>query len=124
MKEQIIKEIERIITNPYISESDILYKIKDVYDRNSREDLAVIEPASISDLLSKQLEKIEGNFKDIEFIKTGFSDLDNLLGGFGANEFVIIGGRPAMGKTQLLINLALNISRNIDRKSTRLNSSH
>jgi len=33
-----------------------------------------------------------------------------MFGGFGLGEFIVIGGRPAMGKTQLLVNLSLNIS--------------
>jgi len=43
-------------------------------------------------------------------IRTGFSNLDDLIKGFGAGELIVIGGRPGMGKTQLMVNLALNIS--------------
>ena len=45
-------------------------------------------------------------------IKTGFQDLDKLIGGFLPGEFIIIGGRPAMGKTSFLVDLSLNISEN------------
>ena len=43
-------------------------------------------------------------------ICTGFSNLDDLIKGFGAGELIVIGARPGMGKTQLMVNLALNIS--------------
>lgn len=43
-------------------------------------------------------------------ISTGFGTIDSLLGGFRLGEYIIIGGRPAMGKTQLLVNLAVQIS--------------
>ena len=43
-------------------------------------------------------------------IRTGFSNLDDLIKGFGAGELIVIGARPGMGKTQLMVNLALNIS--------------
>jgi len=56
-----------------------------------------------------QHQLIEGT-PQTTFIKTGFDNLDKLIGGISLGEFMVIGGRPAMGKTQLLINLSLNIS--------------
>lgn len=44
-------------------------------------------------------------------IRTGLAKLDALLGGgFHAPDFVIIAGRPAMGKTALADNIAVNIA--------------
>lgn len=40
-------------------------------------------------------------------IPTGLSDLDQRLGGWHDSDLVVIGARPAMGKTALLLNLAL-----------------
>jgi replicative DNA helicase len=41
-------------------------------------------------------------------IPSGLSDLDDMLGGFHAGDLIVIGARPAMGKTSLLINAALH----------------
>lgn len=41
-------------------------------------------------------------------IPSGFRDLDNVTGGFQNGSFIIIAGRPGMGKTSLAINIALN----------------
>lgn len=59
-------------------------------------------------------------FKDVDLlmetgqpvvgIPTGYSDLDNLTTGFYGGDFVIVGARPAMGKTALVMNWALNIA--------------
>lgn len=43
-------------------------------------------------------------------IKTGLDEYDSVFGGLWPGEFVVIGGRPAMGKTHLLVNLAVNIA--------------
>jgi len=48
--------------------------------------------------------------KPENYIETGFKGLDAEHHRFSLGELIIIGGRPAMGKTQLMINLALNIS--------------
>ena len=41
-------------------------------------------------------------------IPTGLSDLDRILGGLPLGELIILGARPAMGKTSLLISIMAN----------------
>ncbi|MFM6348337.1 MAG: DnaB-like helicase C-terminal domain-containing protein, partial [Dolichospermum sp.] len=43
-------------------------------------------------------------------IQSGFYDLDDLTGGFEPNQFIVIGGRPAMGKTAIGVDIAWNIA--------------
>lgn len=40
-------------------------------------------------------------------VKTGIADLDNLLGGLHDSDLVVIGARPAIGKTAVMLNMAL-----------------
>lgn len=42
-------------------------------------------------------------------IPTGFRDLDALTGGFHNSEFVVVAGRPSMGKTALCLNIAQHV---------------
>src|SRR5262249_38325102 len=42
---------------------------------------------------------------------TGFTDLDKTLGGLPPADLVIIGGRPAMGKTSLATNIAFHAAK-------------
>lgn len=44
-----------------------------------------------------------------EIIYTGFMKLDKLTGGFKKGELILIGGRPAMGKTAFAMDIARNI---------------
>lgn len=48
-------------------------------------------------------EKFKGQIRGIT---TGFARVDKRLGGFHAGDLIVIGARPAMGKTALLVNLA------------------
>ena len=43
-------------------------------------------------------------------LPTGFTDLDKITTGFYPGDFVIIGARPAMGKTSLVLDIALNVA--------------
>jgi replicative DNA helicase len=44
------------------------------------------------------------------FLNSGFPKLDELIGEFSSSDFIVIGGRPMMGKTAFMISLALNFS--------------
>jgi replicative DNA helicase len=50
----------------------------------------------------------EEGYKEIPYVLSGFTGLDELLGGFQHSDLVIIGGRPSMGKTSFALNIARN----------------
>lgn len=54
----------------------------------------------------KQAETAYQNGGRLPGITTGLTDLDEILGGWHNSDLTIIGARPAMGKTALLVNLA------------------
>lgn len=43
-------------------------------------------------------------------VPTGFSGIDRRFGGFHKGDLIFLGARPSMGKTALMVNLALNAS--------------
>jgi replicative DNA helicase len=53
------------------------------------------------DLLSRRTDDIFG-------VPTGFIDLDRLLGGLQPSDFIIVAGRPGMGKTAFMLSAAKN----------------
>lgn len=66
--------------------------------------------ASIYDLYTDFIQ-CNGDFDQGQPINCDFEELDNQHL-FRRGEFVVIGGRPAMGKSQFMVNLAMNISIN------------
>ena len=67
---------------------------------------------AITDLFSTHLTQIIEDKTEENYVKTGFDTIDKEIKGLQKGELVIIGGRPAMGKTQLMISLLLNIAKN------------
>ena len=70
-------------------------------------------PARIGDIIVNEvydkLQKLSGADKDkYKGYTTGFIDLDKAITGLNKSDLVIIGARPAMGKTSLALNLARN----------------
>jgi replicative DNA helicase len=110
MKQDIISKIQDIIGNQNADEKELLFQLKGVLYENELQNQVARESKSIADLVSDNLIQLKGETNQGNTIKTGFSELDKLFGGFGLGELIVIGGRPSMGKTQLLVNLSLNIS--------------
>lgn len=52
---------------------------------------------------------------DSNTLPTGFNAVDKLIKGFRASELVVIGGRPAMGKSTIGMNIAYNMAK--DKKN-------
>ena len=61
---------------------------------------------------------IWGNRKkgEITGISSGFQDLDNQISGFQNSDFIVLAGRPSMGKTALALNITRNASVNNNTK--------
>ena len=67
----------------------------------------------MEELLSDAFDRIENLRKNkgaLRGLKTGFHDLDKKTAGFQKGDLVIVGARPAMGKTTFAQNLAYNIA--------------
>lgn len=64
-----------------------------------------------------RIEELHRNKGALRGLKTGFRDLDKKTAGFQKGDLIIIGARPAMGKTTFAQNLAYNVAtRNGDKK--------
>ncbi len=73
----------------------------------NRSDGETLKP--VKDVLLLTYEEIETLFKnkgEISGVPTGFIDLDGYLTGLHGGEFIVIGARPAMGKTSFAMNIA------------------
>ena len=58
--------------------------------------------------LYTQLGEQSGAQSDIMGIRTGYSDIDRLLLGLRPGQMMVVGARPAVGKTSFALNLAVN----------------
>ncbi len=81
-----------------------------VAERNlTRRDLTPMSTA-----IADYYEKVEDHYihrGEPVGVPTGFHDLDDLLGGMQRSDLIIIAARPGVGKTSLMLSMALNAAR-------------
>lgn len=114
-RRRLISAGTTIATKAYEEDSDVETllgqaekKLFEVSDRAIKTDYTALE-----DLLVDAFDRMELLRTDkgsLRGLKTGFRDLDNKTAGFQKGDLVIIGARPAMGKTTFAQNLAYNIA--------------
>lgn len=82
---------------------EIVYRIA---DRRLRDD---VQP--IRKLLAESMDEIERTYErgeSITGLASGFHDLDDMTSGFQNSNLIIVAARPAMGKSSLMADFALN----------------
>ena len=72
-------------------------------------------PSKLSDIIVNQvydtLQKLSSEGAEaFKGISTGYRDLDDVIAGLNKSDLILIGARPAMGKTSFALNLARNVS--------------
>ena len=83
---QLFEVSDKIIRSDYVAMDELL---ADAFDR---------------------IEELQKNKGALRGLKTGFRDLDKKTAGFQKGDLIIVGARPAMGKTTFAQNLAYNIA--------------
>ena len=71
------------------------------------------EEVSFSTAVTDAIERANEAFKrggGLTGLSTGLTDLDAKMGGMAPSDLIIIGGRPAMGKTALALTIAQNVA--------------
>lgn len=68
------------------------------------------KPVDESEEFLKKVELIASGNDDVRLEKTGFNNIDDTIGGVGKSELIIIGGRPASGKTTYAVNMAYKMA--------------
>ena len=84
-----------------------------IYDIRQGRD--VTGPRKVSDVIINgvydRLYKLTGDEKDqFKAIPSGFGMLDKYITGLNKSDFILVGARPAMGKTSFALNLAQNVT--------------
>ncbi len=111
---QLITAAEKISSIGYQSDPDVsqsLNKAEDILF-NLRHERGTLDFVHIKQVLDRYFEAPptagDDDYQPIPHILSGFTGLDDFLGGFQRADLIILAGRPSMGKTSLALNIARN----------------
>ncbi|NLJ33148.1 MAG: replicative DNA helicase [Firmicutes bacterium] len=112
---RLIREATRIIQNSYEAAHDasaILDEAEQIILRVSqyRDTSGFVQ---VKDIISAAYDRIEYLYQNkggLTGIPTGFKDLDLLTAGLQPADFIVIAGRPSMGKTSFALNVAQHVA--------------
>ena len=109
--------------------AQLAYEESDDIDRTidaAEQTLFAVSQRRVSRDMVPMSEAIRQYFDRIEYlyehrgeplgIPTGFLDLDKMLGGLQRSDLLIIAARPGVGKTSLMLNMALNAARRFHQR--------
>jgi replicative DNA helicase len=101
-------KLESLLQQRSMEEEELLGQLQQLCDESALAFSKKQQTLPLGTFLQNQLSKLEN--VEQHYMRTEFEDLNSVMGGFTAGELVVLGARPAMGKTQLLVNLAVQLS--------------
>lgn len=100
---QLNKQYEKLMADPFNDETQ--KEVSRLWDRLNNSGHSVV---SLKDATLKYSDTLDRRRTGREFrIITGYSHLDDKLGGFFGGNLIAVGARTSLGKTSLLLNIAL-----------------
>ena len=116
IQREMIKTLYQGYEDAYNSAIDIADTIESVQKRITEltQGTKKNESSKVSDVIGDVLNNIEEASKrgdGISGVPTGFYSLDKVTQGWQNSNMIIIGGRPAMGKTTFAVSMAVNMAK-------------
>ncbi len=113
MVRKLIEEAGEILQRAYESRDDAaaildfaehrIFSVAERYEHSEVETLGRLVQEVVAKLQASDGRRVTG-------VLAGFADLDEVTGGFQQGDFIIIAGRPSMGKTALALNIVENMA--------------
>ncbi len=101
-----------------------------VLDRSEHALFTISEQRTTKDLMPvnliaqsylERIEKLHNQAEEVVGVPTGFTDLDNLLGGLNKSDLLILAARPGMGKTALMLSICLTAATVFNKRIAMFN---
>jgi replicative DNA helicase len=118
----LINHCNSLIEEAYTQEQDA-YELIDLAEKSmfslsqsrTDEEYTHVNPVILRSF--ERLQALSQNRKDLTGVDTGYSKLNQLTSGWQPSDLIIIAGRPSMGKTALVLNMARNAAATFEKEA-------
>jgi replicative DNA helicase len=111
MKLTLTEALRDVLKKTHETDKELFIAIKQLLTDFEAGNYPLKESTGIEDLFKETMQMVSDPNRKDRIMKSGYGGLDEITAGFFPGEFVVFGGRPAMGKTQLLVNIVLHASK-------------
>lgn len=112
---KLIEVANEIANSAYEANGNIVEVLDEAQSKiiNITFDMDADNFVSIAELIPDRIDQYEemSKQKKVLGIQTGFTDIDRITGGLKGSKFVVIAARPRIGKTALMMNMAINMAK-------------
>jgi replicative DNA helicase len=102
---QLAWQVRQLADDPELSPRERLDQVSEAVDALT-DTTARSEVATAADLIGPLMDALEAGPSTVRGIPSGWAELDDIIHGFRPGEVVVIGARPGMGKSVVLLNAA------------------
>lgn len=110
MKEILVNKIKELLTQEDISEKELCADLMKTVRNHEYKLYESVTAPSMSSIFSDTLEKLKNGQQNDNHVQTNFKNIDSIIKGLSFGELLLIGGRPGIGKSTLMIHLSLEIA--------------
>ena len=111
MKSDLRLSIENLLELNPSSDEELILNLKILLNNTDSDKGPPAQTVNFASVMENNLRKLLSRDVVYEYIPSGFPSFDAEYGGLTPGELIVVGARPAMGKTLFLINVALNSSK-------------
>ena len=112
MRREAISTANELIHKCHDQTNDVF----DIINSNKEKMIRILSPSvqnvnTLENIIQNNLKNIKdnlGKYTEVAGVPSGYEEFDKRIGGAGKGWLMIIGGRPAMGKTTFVLNWAYN----------------
>ena len=106
MENELKQRIEGLLKNSDMSHESALEVLRAIVLEEDYRTGYFRESVNLHEELANRLELLKKGTPKVQDFTTGFPQFDEKFGGFNKGELIVLGGRPGMGKTRLLVHFA------------------
>jgi replicative DNA helicase len=110
MKEILINKINELLKQEDLTEKELCADLIKAVRNHEYKLYESVSAPSMSSIFSEAVERLKNGQQNDNHIQTNLKNIDKIIKGLSFGELILVGGRPGIGKSTLMIHMSLEIA--------------